>query len=343
VESNLKVQTFDVVKVLIVDDEPSVTFYIADFLKSHRMETFVARDGTAALALVGGGAEYDVAILDRRLPDGDGLALLGGLRKAGLACPVLVLTGFAELDHAREAGRLGVASYLEKPVAGPRLVAAIRRALSVSEQTVTGVLGRIRCEDLVRESIALWAEDRAGRQASGVMQRAARAIVDPDIGIREFVVAAACLRAAVSRLGPVPSAIRPVTFWGTAAVLLTPIDPRVLLVVTAIERSGVDWLRLSASVVARQLNVSEPTLWRLLHAALRLSFTELRRSVVIRAGLRSLADGPEHVRQVAFQQGYASHSQFVRDVRRVTGVSPTRLRLMVGNTNEWPEQARAQG
>jgi DNA-binding response OmpR family regulator len=70
--------------------------------------------------------DYDLAILDRRLPDGDAVVMLGALRKAGLQTSVIFLTGLGEVDQRVEGLDVGADDYLVKPFAMDELLARVR-------------------------------------------------------------------------------------------------------------------------------------------------------------------------------------------------------------------------
>lgn len=61
-------------------------------------------------------SEYKVILSDLRLPDGDGIMLLTWLKEAGLSIPVIIMTGYGEVQTAVSAIKLGAFDYLEKPV-----------------------------------------------------------------------------------------------------------------------------------------------------------------------------------------------------------------------------------
>src|SRR3954447_24454649 len=114
--------------LLVVEDETRIAELLASALGRAGFAVDAvgtAADAREALALTA----YDAAILDLGLPDGDGLALLAGLRRRGSGVPVLVLT-------ARDAGEAAVAgpaagadAYLVKPFATAELVARAKALL----------------------------------------------------------------------------------------------------------------------------------------------------------------------------------------------------------------------
>ena len=112
-------------RVLIVEDEEKIAQAIDRVLTAERYATDVAADGVAALALAGG-QDYDVILLDRMLPDLDGVEVLRLLRSRGVHTPVLMLTALGSLDHRVEGLDSGADDYLAKPFAFNELLARIR-------------------------------------------------------------------------------------------------------------------------------------------------------------------------------------------------------------------------
>ena len=94
-------------------------------LTAERYATDVADDGVGALALAADRA-YDVILMDRMLPDLDGLEVLRLLRARGNDTPVLMLTALGSLDHRVEGLDGGADDYLAKPFAFTELLARIR-------------------------------------------------------------------------------------------------------------------------------------------------------------------------------------------------------------------------
>lgn len=111
------------VRTLIVDDEPPACRHLAGLLRDLGA-TVAGTAGTAAEALrLLDRVPVDAAFLDVRLPEVDGLALGGRLRRQGV--PVVFVTGFA--DFALPAFDLGAVDYLLKPVSRDRLGRTLAR------------------------------------------------------------------------------------------------------------------------------------------------------------------------------------------------------------------------
>ncbi len=100
--------------ILIVDDEYGVRSGIRTILEMDGYEVAEAADGAAALAALGE-RDFDVALLDYRLPDTDGLSLLRTMKQRGSEAMVCMITAYANIDTAVAATRQGVDFFLPKP------------------------------------------------------------------------------------------------------------------------------------------------------------------------------------------------------------------------------------
>lgn len=115
------------VKVFLLDDHEVVRRGLRDLLDAEPDITVVGEAGTAEQALARGPAlRPDVAVLDVRLPDGDGIGVCRELRSRmpDLAC--LMLTSFDDEDALLDAIMAGAAGYVLKQIKGSDLVSAVR-------------------------------------------------------------------------------------------------------------------------------------------------------------------------------------------------------------------------
>ncbi|MBW5484230.1 response regulator [Streptomyces bambusae] len=115
------------IKVFLLDDHEVVRRGLRDLLDAEPDMTVVGEAGTAGQALARGPAlRPDVAVLDVRLPDGDGISVCRELRSRmpGLAC--LMLTSFDDEDALLDAIMAGAAGYVLKQIKGSDLVSAVR-------------------------------------------------------------------------------------------------------------------------------------------------------------------------------------------------------------------------
>jgi DNA-binding response OmpR family regulator len=112
-------------KILLVEDEPKMAALVRRVLTAERHILDLAPDGVSAVALATSG-EYDVAIVDRMLPDMDGLNVIRILRSKGVRTPVLMLTALGSVEQRVAGLDAGADDYLPKPFAFAELLARIR-------------------------------------------------------------------------------------------------------------------------------------------------------------------------------------------------------------------------
>ncbi len=131
-------------RVLLVEDEKELAGALRTALSNHRMIADHARD-LAEAALILNDAVYDVIVLDRKLPDGDGLSLIPVIRARGNTVPVLMLTALDDLADRVAGLDRGADDYIGKPFAFEELLARLRalarRPAPVQSDVVT--VGRL--------------------------------------------------------------------------------------------------------------------------------------------------------------------------------------------------------
>jgi signal transduction histidine kinase/DNA-binding response OmpR family regulator len=114
--------------VLIVDDDESLADNLSEIVGMLGVTTTIARDRRTALELASR-HDFDVALIDVRLPDGDGLSLLAPLRERSPFVQSVMVTGDATVEGAIAAVRVAAFAYVLKPVTAPDLLDTVRRAL----------------------------------------------------------------------------------------------------------------------------------------------------------------------------------------------------------------------
>lgn len=112
-------------RVLVVDDDEPIARMMAEFLAEHGFEADWAGGGRAALGKIKSDLP-DVIVLDLRMPDLDGRALLAAVRALGLAPRVVLFS--ADREVAAAARELACEAFVEKPFAPESLLEAVRRA-----------------------------------------------------------------------------------------------------------------------------------------------------------------------------------------------------------------------
>src|SRR5688572_23002982 len=100
--------------LLVVDDEPSMRSLLQRFAQNEGFEVVAAGDGCQTLAWLRPGLA-DVAIVDLRMPQVDGLEVLAAIRAADPGCQVILMTGDLTVDTAVQAVKAGALDYLSKP------------------------------------------------------------------------------------------------------------------------------------------------------------------------------------------------------------------------------------
>jgi DNA-binding NtrC family response regulator len=116
------------IEALVVDDDEAVREVIASYLTKLGMTVTGATDGRSAIsALERSNGRFKVVVTDLSLPGADGLAVLKAARQANAACYVIIVTGYASLDSAIAAVRLGAYDYLTKPFSLGQLDVILRR------------------------------------------------------------------------------------------------------------------------------------------------------------------------------------------------------------------------
>jgi two-component system, OmpR family, response regulator len=111
-------------RILIIEDDRDAAQYLAKGLRESGHSAEVAEDGRNGL-LRAAVEPFDVLIVDRMLPNLDGLSLVQHLRKTGHATPVLFLSALGEVDDRVKGLRAGGDDYLAKPYAFSELLARI--------------------------------------------------------------------------------------------------------------------------------------------------------------------------------------------------------------------------
>jgi DNA-binding response OmpR family regulator len=117
-----------ILRVLLVEDEPEMASALAAALKNYDMvvdHIATLADAEEAVSI----NEYGAILLDRQLPDGDGLTLIPKLRAKGVGAAVIVLTARGELVDRVAGLNIGADDYLGKPFAVEELLARLRAVL----------------------------------------------------------------------------------------------------------------------------------------------------------------------------------------------------------------------
>ena len=132
-------------RILIVEDEPSLARSIQRGLEEERHVVDVVADGREAVdyAL---SAPYDILILDVMLPGLDGLTVCRRLRQEGVSSHILMLTALREIENRVDGLDAGADDYLTKPFSFKELLARLR---ALARRTRDVQVGPLRVGDLM--------------------------------------------------------------------------------------------------------------------------------------------------------------------------------------------------
>lgn len=124
---------FDMREILIIEDDVTFSLMLKTWLgkKGFVVESVsLIQEAKRRIAT----QEYDLIISDLRLPDDDGIDLLKWLKEKDLSIPLIIMTGYAEIQTAVQAIKLGAADYVAKPLNPDDLLLKIRESLGEREE-----------------------------------------------------------------------------------------------------------------------------------------------------------------------------------------------------------------
>jgi DNA-binding NtrC family response regulator len=169
-------------RVLVIDDETNIRSTLAEFMALSGYEVDTAQDGRHGMDLLGG-REYDLVLLDLRMPGMDGIAVTEWIRETHPDVPVIVMTGHATVESSIRALRLGAYDYVQKPF-----------TLDEIERTIGNCLEK-------RRLASGFARSSASRTISSRRCRTSFALRSP-----RSTGSSHCSRAATRRTSPIASA-----------------------------------------------------------------------------------------------------------------------------------------
>ncbi len=134
--------------LLIVEDDLTFATMLKTWLIKKGFQVEATGSSARARKLLSD-HRYDLVLSDLRLPDGDGIQLLAWMKECGQTIPLIIMTGYAEIQSAVQAMKEGAADYISKPVQPDELLRKINEAIAqpqtqvqpapvASQQTVVG-------------------------------------------------------------------------------------------------------------------------------------------------------------------------------------------------------------
>ncbi len=120
-------------RILVVDDELLIRDLLYDFFSSQGWDIVVADGGQKAVQYLRN-QQFDLVLTDLKMPDLDGLDLIGKIRSLYPDLPVIIMTGFPSFDSAVAALRNKVEDYVVKPFNINQLFKAAKKAVEERSQ-----------------------------------------------------------------------------------------------------------------------------------------------------------------------------------------------------------------
>jgi two-component system response regulator AtoC len=121
--------------ILVVDDQENMCWILSKVLLNAGFSVKTAGTVKEACSIANDGG-ISAAVIDFRLPDGNGLDLLAKLRKPGRDLPCILITSYGSKKLREEAFELGFDSYFDKPFDNNALVVALRKSLKVHKPNI---------------------------------------------------------------------------------------------------------------------------------------------------------------------------------------------------------------
>ena len=121
-------------KILIVDDDVAFGVMLKTWFQKNNWETDLVASLEKALQ-ISNTTQYELILSDLRLPDGDGIMFLTYLREKKIMTPFIIMTGYADVQTAVNAMKLGAFDYLKKPIIPEVLEQKIELALKQEKES----------------------------------------------------------------------------------------------------------------------------------------------------------------------------------------------------------------
>jgi len=116
-------------KILVVDDDPNIRLIFQKTLQTEGYEVLTASTGVQALDLILGN-DFNLMILDIKMPDIHGLEVLGLVREAGNNMPVIMCSAFEGMKEDFVIKSSNIFEYLVKPIDLKILISVVKKALA---------------------------------------------------------------------------------------------------------------------------------------------------------------------------------------------------------------------
>lgn len=115
-------------KILVIDDERSIRNTLKDILEFEKHQVTLAENGKQGLEVAQNGV-FDLIFSDIKMPEMDGIELLGHLHEINIEAPIVMISGHGNIETAVECIKKGAFDFIVKPIDLNRLLITVRNAL----------------------------------------------------------------------------------------------------------------------------------------------------------------------------------------------------------------------
>jgi two-component system response regulator AtoC len=191
-------------RILAVDDEENMLHFLSKLLKGEGYRVEVARTGREALEKTKE-SDFDLAVLDIKLPDMDGMAVLRAFREMAPEANVVMITAYGSIESAVEAMKAGAYDYIVKPFRAEEILKAVEKTLEQRrlrreiQHLRREVERRYSFENIVGKSQAI---QEVFRQIERVAASKSTVLIMGDSGTGKELVARAIHHRSHQRNGP---------------------------------------------------------------------------------------------------------------------------------------------
>ncbi|XP_008813032.1 two-component response regulator 24-like [Phoenix dactylifera] len=113
-------------RALVVDDNRMIRLYMVSLLKKANVEAEVAEDGKAAVNCFLQGKTYDIILMDKDMPQMDGVQATRILREMGVKTKIVGVTSHSTEEEKREFLEAGLDDFFVKPLTSPQLIELLK-------------------------------------------------------------------------------------------------------------------------------------------------------------------------------------------------------------------------
>jgi len=179
-------------RILVVDDEAYILELLARIIREHSAyEVETVQSPLEALARLAH-RDYDLALLDLKMPEMDGMQVLGKIKELERPCAVIIVTAYGTIRSAVEAMKEGAVDYVTKPFDADEILMAIDRAIRVRRLERENRALREQVEERLHSDYLLGSSEqlrRMGKEIRRVAVVAVPVLIEGEIGTGKELVA----------------------------------------------------------------------------------------------------------------------------------------------------------